>query len=181
MQLNTSKDIFGEGKKAWRHDGLLHCTLGLEEGSKKPKHVCIKGRDLSSLFSTLDIMWYRLLGNPRDTYMYFIVVYLRTWWLFRVFSCCWFQSFCKCSLSYRAFYTKNIQELHKPCYDHVAGLRTVLLHDTHLQRTRMVPLEFSLSQKKKSLLHIFYKHMWCPRITSICIVVCLRNYSSSGL
>lgn len=42
---------------------------------------------------------------------------------------------------------KNIQELCKPCCDHLTGLWTVVVCDTHLQGTHIVPLEFSLSQK----------------------------------
>lgn len=54
----------------------VHWAWG--KGAKKPKHVCIKGRDLSCLFYTLDTMWYQLLGNPRDAFTYSVVMYLRT-------------------------------------------------------------------------------------------------------
>lgn len=45
------------------------------------------------------------------------------------------------------FCPKNIQELCKPCCDHVTGLWTVVVCDAHLQGTHMVPLELSLSRK----------------------------------
>lgn len=48
-----SKDIFGERVKAWRHDGLLHCMLGLGEGSKKPPTcLCERKRFVISLLQT---------------------------------------------------------------------------------------------------------------------------------
>lgn len=39
---NTTQTMscFGEGKKAWRRDGLLCCTLGPGEGSKKTE-ICL--------------------------------------------------------------------------------------------------------------------------------------------
>jgi len=57
MQLHTSKDFLVKGK---RLGGTMDCCAvhwGWGKGPKKPKHVCIKGRDFSSPFFTLDMMW----------------------------------------------------------------------------------------------------------------------------
>lgn len=93
-----------------------------------------------------------------------------------VFSCFLFQSFCKCSLSCRCF-LKNVHELHEPCYDHVSGLQTVLLHNTHLQRTCMVSSEFSMTQK----INIFFTSpINIPPNLFYLVVACLKAHSGLG-
>lgn len=93
-----------------------------------------------------------------------------------VFSCFLFQSFCKCSYLVDVF-LENIHELHEPCYDHVSGLQTVLLHNTHLQRTCMVSSEFSLTQK----INLFFTYLInIPPNLFYLIVACLKAHSGLG-
>lgn len=74
-------------------------------------------------------------------------------------------------------FLRNIHELHEPCYDHVSDLQTVLLHNTYLQGTCMVPTQFSLTQK----INLFFTSLInTPPNNFYLIVACLKAHSSLG-
>lgn len=173
MQLYTNTNGFGKGKEAGKHDGFLCCTLGLGEGSKKTQTCLYWGRDLLSLFFTPDTMRYWLLESWKGADIKFSATQLYN----RVCSHVFCSSHSANALCPVDVFLENINELHEPCYDHVSGLQTVLLHNTYVQRTCMVPSEFSLTQK----INLFFTALInIPPDHFYLIVACLKALSGLG-